>query len=219
MDKNRSTVIVKSGYLFIATNFLLGIFNIAVGLLANSIAITSDAIHSFIDAISGLFIIVSEKFASSVKFTPHRAKIERYTTVLIALIIIVVGIHIAIESAEKIMVPTSPDYSTPTIIVLIASIALKFLLATYLKNRGKSTKSSVLLASGAETMNDTWISIAVLISAVIYLIWHVDIEAYLSVIIAAVIIKIGLEFIFPHLSRHHHHHLEQNPDHDHCGKK
>ena len=109
------------------------------------------------------------------------------------------------------MLDASPTSST--------TIIVKYALATYLKHQGKNHKSSVLLASGAETMNDTWISVAVLISAIIYLIWKVDVEAYVSIFIAVIIIKIGLEFIFPHLSHHHHHHLETDPDHDHCGKK
>ena len=135
------------------------------------------------------------------------------TTIIIAIIIIVVGVDILAESIEKIFVPEEVEYSIPTIIVLIASIATKYLLARYLKTTGISIKSNVLVASGAETMNDTWISIAVLVSAVIYLIWHVDIEAYVSIIIALVIIKIGLEFIFPHISHHHHHHLENTIEH------
>ena len=102
--------------------------------------------------------------------------------------------------------------------MLVISIGLKLALAIYLKKQGQIHKSTVLTASGAETMNDTWISVAVLASVIIYLIWHLDIEAYISIIIAAIIIKIGLEFIFPHISHHHHHPLEQNPDHDHCGK-
>lgn len=219
MEVSRSKVIIKSGYLFILINFLLGIFNILVGLISGSIAIVSDAAHSFIDAISGLLIIISEKLASHHKLADYRTKIERLTTIVISLIIIAVGIHIITESIEKIIAPEPVDYSIPTMIVLIASIIAKYLLAHYLKNNGKSVQSKVLIASGAETMNDTWISIAVLASATIYLIWHVDIEAYISIIIALVIFKVGLEFIFPHLSHHHHHHFESDADHDHCGKK
>ena len=213
MEKSRSSTIVKSGYLFILVNFLLGIFNILVGVISGSLAIVSDAAHSFIDAVSGLIIIVSEKLASHHKFSDHRAKIERITTIVIALIIIAVGVHIVIESIEEIMNPEGVDYSTPTIIVLVASIAVKYLLASYLKNTGKKINSKVLIASGAETLNDTWISIVVLISAVIYLIWQVNIEAYVSIVIALVIFKVGLEFIFPHLSHHHHHHLESDSSH------
>lgn len=219
MKENRSKVIVKSGCLFILTNFLLAVFNIIIGLISNSLAIISDAAHSLIDAISGFLIVISEKIASSKKFTERREKIERTTTIIIALIIIAAGIDILVESIKKIIEPEEVDYSLPVIIILIASIAAKYALAVYLKKQGKKFSSKVLLASGAETLNDTWISVAVLISAIIYLIWKVNIEAYVSIIISVIIVKIGLEFIFPHLSHHHHHHLENNPDHDHCGKK
>lgn len=213
MNNSRSKTIQKSGYFFILTNFLLAIFNIIVGILSNSLAIASDAIHSFTDSISGFLIIISEKLATHHKLTQHRAKIERITTIIIALIITIIGVEIVILSIKNIISPEEVDYSAPTIIVLIVSIIAKYALATYLKKTGKSIKSNVLIASGAETMNDTWISIAVLISAVVYLIWQINIESYISLIIAIVIIKVGLEFIFPHLSKHHHHHLEKNPDH------
>ncbi|MBR3329274.1 cation diffusion facilitator family transporter [Candidatus Saccharibacteria bacterium] len=219
MEKERSKIILKSGYLFILINFLLAVFNLIVGFLSNSLAIASDAIHSLTDSVSGFLIIISEKLATHKKLTDYRAKIERIVTIIIALIIIAVGIEIVIASIKNIISPEEVDYSAPTLIVLVASIATKYLLAAYLKDKGKKFKSSVLTASGAETMNDTMISVAVLISAIVYLIWHVNIEAYISIAISFVIIKIGLEFIFPHLSHHHHHHLESDPDHDHCHKK
>lgn len=213
MKNSRSKTIQKSGYIFILTNFLLAVFNIIVGIFANSLAIVSDAIHSLIDSISGFLIIISEKIANHKKFTEKREKIERITTIIIALIIIALGIELIIDSIKNIITPEELNYSVATIIILIASIAAKFLLAQYLKNTGKSIKSNVLIASGAETMNDTWISIVVLASIIIYLIFNINIESYASILIALIIIKIGLEFIFPHISKHHHHHLENNPDH------
>jgi len=218
MKENRSKVIIKSGSLFILTNFLLAVFNIIIGVLSNSLAIASDAIHSLTDAISGAIIIIGEKLASHHKLSVHRAKIERVTTIIIALIIIMVGAHIVIDSIKNIITPEEVDYSVPVMIVLIASIVVKYALAFYLKKAGKIHHSDVLTASGAETMNDALISVAVLASAIIYLIWHINIESYISIAISIVIIKVGLEFIFPHLSHHHHHHLETDPDHDHCGK-
>ena len=219
MEKSRSKTIVKSGYIFILVNFLLAIFNMIIGVLSNSLAIASDAIHSLTDSVSGFLIIISEKLSTHHKLSKHRNTIERTTTIVIALIIVAVGAEIIVASIKNIILPEDVDYSIPTMVVLVASIISKYLLANYLKTTGRAIKSNVLIASGAETMNDTWISVAVLFSTIVYLIWHFDISPYISLIIALVIIKIGLEFIFPHLSRHHHHHLEQNPDHDHCGKK
>ena len=213
MDKNRTRSIVISGYIFILVNFLLGIFNIVIGLISGSLAITSDAAHSFIDAISGLLIILSEKLANHHKLSDHRRVIERITTIIIALIIIATGVHITIESIEAIISPEEIEYSWPIIVVLIVGLLAKYCLATYLKKTGKKIKSNVLIASGSETLNDTWISAVVLGSALFYLIWHINIEPYVSIIISLVIIKVGLEFIFPHLSHHHHHHLEKNTSH------
>ena len=218
MKKERSAIIIKSGVWFILTNFTLALINAIIGILAGSIAILSDATHSLIDAISGFFVIISEKLATHDKFNSYREKIERITTIIIALIIIITGLHIFIESIEKMLQPEEPDYTAATIIILIVSIALKLALALYLRKRGKEYHSTVLSASGTETMNDTWISIAVLISAIFYMLWHIDIEAYVSLIISVLIMKIGLEFIFPHISHHHHHALETNPNHDHCKK-
>ena len=219
MDHKRSAIIVKSGYLFILTNFLLAAFNLVVGLLSGSLAITSDAAHSLIDAASGFVVIIGEKFAQKPRHAKNRAKIERTTTILIALVILAAGVHIVIEALEKLREPAAaPEYSIFTVIVLLGSIAAKFALATCLNRRGERYRSKVLSAYGAETMNDMLISLAVLTSVMVYFAWHIDIEAYLSLGIALIIFKIGLEFIFPHLSRHHHHPLESSPDHDHCGK-
>lgn len=214
----RSQVIIKSGWLFILVNFLLAFFNLLVGILSNSLAIASDAVHSLIDAISGVLIIVSEKLASKSRFAERREKIERITTIAIAIIIILVGLEMLIASFKNIITPGEVDFSVPTIIILVASIATKWFFAVYLKKKAAQFKSDVLKASGAETMNDAWISIAVLLSVIIYLIWHVNVESYISIVIAFVVIKIGFEFIFPHLSQHHHHPFDSNPDHDHCGK-
>lgn len=212
MEKDRSKIIVKSGYLFVLTNFLLAAFNLVVGLLANSLAVVSDAAHSLIDAISGFLVVVGEKIAKRKK--EKREKIERITTVCIAIIILVAGVHIVIESIEKLSEPDSaPEYSVATIIVLVGSIIAKYALATYLNRRGEQHKSKVLSASGAETMNDMLISLAVLASVLFYYAWGVDIEAYISLGISLVIFKIGLEFIFPKLSKHHHHPLETDPSH------
>ncbi|MBR3131137.1 cation diffusion facilitator family transporter [Candidatus Saccharibacteria bacterium] len=212
MEKSRSKVIVKSGYLFILTNFLLAVFNLAVGFLAGSLAITSDAAHSLIDAISGFVVVIGEKIAKQKK--DKREKIERTTTVTIAVIIIVTGAHIAMEAIEKIAEGDSaPDYSIATIIILIGSIIAKFALAKYLYRRGEHYNSKVLFASGAETMNDMLISVAVFASVLFYFAWGIDIEAYVSIAISLIIFKIGLEFIFPKLSKHHHHPLETDPNH------
>lgn len=196
--------VLKAGTIAILTNLLLAIFKIIIGAISNSLAVMSDATHGLIDTISGIIVIISEKVGSSHKFNKNHEKIEHIGALLIATIIIIVGIHIFIESIEKIITPEDVEYPAPVIIVLIISIVSKLLLGRYLRAAGHQANSDTLIASSVETINDSIISGAVLLSAIVYLIWHINIESYVSIIISAIIIKLGLGIIFPKLSEHHH---------------
>ncbi len=196
--------VYKAGFIAIAINLCLAAFKITIGLISNSLAIMSDAIHGVIDTLSGIIIVISEKLGSTHKFKKNHEKIEHYGALLIAAIIIIVGIHLLIESIESVIEPEQPEYSAPIIIILIISIISKFILGRFLRSTGQKVHSDTLIASSVETINDSIISSAVLLSALIYLVWHINIESYISIIIAIIIIKHGLELIFPHFSKHHH---------------
>ena len=202
---DHSKAVLQAGYIAIATNLLLALFKIIVGALSNSLAITSDAIHGLVDTLSGIIVVASEKLGASKKFINNHEKIEHIGAILIAIIIIAVGIHIIIESIEGIISPSEEiSYSIPTILVLICSIIAKFILGKYLKDTGTKVKSDTLIASSIETVNDSAISGAVLISAIAHLLWQINIEPYISIFIAVIIIKLGLQLIFPKISTHHH---------------
>ena len=206
---------MRAGAISIVTNFVLAGFKIAVGALSNSLAVMSDAAHGLIDAVSGVIVIVGEKLAAHKRYADNRQKIERATTVVIALIIIAAGVHILIEACEKIAEPEPVDYAVPTMIVLVASVAVKLLLGMYLRRKSHEVRAETLAAASVEALNDSLISVAVLTSAVIYLIWGINIEAYVSIAISLLIIKFGLEFIFPQVFHHHHIHHGQ----PHSGKE
>lgn len=202
---NHSKAVLQAGYIAIATNLLLALFKIIVGALSSSLAITSDAIHGLVDTLSGIIVVASEKLGASKKFINNHEKIEHIGAILIAIIIIAVGIHIIIESIEGIISPSEEiSYSIPTILVLICSIIAKFLLGKYLKDTGTKVKSDTLIASSIETINDSAISGAVLISAIAHLLWQINIEPCISIFIAIIIIKLGLQLIFPKISTRHH---------------
>lgn len=205
-ESNHQKTVIQAGAVAIAINLLLAVFKVTIGILSNSIAIMSDALHGLVDAFSGIVVIVSEKLGSSQKNRKSHEEIEHIGSIVIAIIILAVGIHIITESIEKLSRSDAPEYSVPVIVVLIASIIGKLLLGLYLRRTGQKVESDTLIASSVETINDSLISGAVLFSALIYLIWHVDIEAQISLIIALIIIKLGLELIFPKFFKHHHRH-------------
>ena len=202
---NHNKAVLQAGYIAIATNLLLALFKIIVGALSNSLAITSDAIHGLVDTLSGIIVVASEKLGASKKFINNHEKIEHIGAILIAIIIIAVGIHIIIESIEGVISPSEEiSYSIPTILVLICSIIAKFILGKYLKDTGAKVISDTLIASSIETINDSVISGAVLISIITHLLWQINIEPYISIVIAIIILKLGLQLIFPKIFKHHH---------------
>lgn len=204
-DSTHNKTVLHAGYIAIITNLLLALFKVAIGALSNSLAVMSDAIHGLVDTLSGIIVVVSEKLGDSKKFSQKHEKIEHIGAILIAIIIIVVGTHIFIESLEEITSPSEdPSYSLPIIIILASSLVVKLLLGKYLKNTGNKVKSDTLIASSVETINDSIISGTVLLSSVVFLIWQINIEPYISIIISIIIIKFGLELVFPKFFKHHH---------------
>ncbi len=198
MKKNRESIVIKTSIISIITNLLLTGFKAFVGFLANSIAIILDAVNNLSDALSSIITIVGTKLASKAPDKKHPygyGRIEYITSLIISAIVLYAGITALIESIKKIFEPEIQDYSAVTIIILIAGILAKFILGIYVKNKGRAVHSDSLVASGTDAFNDAILSISVLASAIIYLIFHINLEAYVGALVSIFIIKAGLELV------------------------
>ena len=195
---SREKVVIKTSIISILSNIVLASFKAFVGLLANSIAIISDAINNLSDALSSIITIIGTKLAGKAPDKKHPygyGRIEYMTSLVVSAIVLYAGIASFIESVKKIIKPELPDYSTITLIILVAGIIVKFILGLYVKKKGKKVNSDSLVASGIDAFNDGILSISVLVSAIIYIIFNISLEAYVGVILSIFIIKAGLELI------------------------
>ena len=198
MKEIREKVVIKTSIISIFANIILAGFKASVGLLANSIAIISDAVNNLSDALSSIITIVGTKLAlkSPDKKHPYGyGRIEYMTSLLVSTIVLYAGITSLIESLKKIISPEVTDYTTTTLIILIFGIIVKFILGLYVKKKGSDVNSDSLVASGADAFNDAILSISVLLSAVVYLLFKINLEAYVGVILSIFIIKTGVELI------------------------
>ena len=198
MKDNREKTVIKTSIISIISNIILASFKAFVGLLANSIAIMSDAVNNLSDALSSIITIVGTKLAGKAPDKKHPygyGRIEYMTSFIVSAIVLYAGITALIESVKKIIHPEVPDYSTITIIILVAGIIVKFVLGLYVKKKGKDVNSNSLVASGSDAFNDAILSISVLASAIIYMIFNISLEAYVGVLLSIFIIKAGLELI------------------------
>lgn len=195
---NREKAVIRTSIISILANIVLAGFKAFVGLLANSIAIISDAINNLSDVLSSIITIVGTKLAGKKPDKEHpygHGRIEYMTSLVVSAIVLYAGITALVESVKKIINPGEVDYSTITLVILIAAIVVKFVLGIYVKKKGKEFNSDSLVASGSDAFNDAILSISVLASAIIYMLFDISIEAYVGVLVSVFIIKAGIDLI------------------------
>jgi len=195
---DRSTQIIRTSWIGIAANVLLAAFKAGVGILASSVAIVMDAVNNLSDALSSVITIVGTKLSQRPADRKHPfgfGRIEYFSAIIIAVIVLSAGITSLIESVKKIFHPTEPSYTTVTLVVIVVAIAVKIVLGLFVKRKGTQLKSDALIASGSDALFDAIITLATLVSAGIMLLWNVSIDGYLGALISLVIIKAGIEML------------------------
>ena len=140
---------------------LLAGFKDAVGILASSVAIVIDAVNNLSDALSSVITIVGTKLSQRPADRKHPfgfGRIEYFSAIIIAVIVLSAGITSLIESVKKIFNPTEPEYTTTTLVVIVVAIVVKLVLGQYVKRKGEQLKSDALIASGSDALFDAVIT-------------------------------------------------------------
>lgn len=203
-SKSRDAVIVRTSIIGIIANVFLAAFKVFVGLTSNSIAIVMDAVNNLSDAASSVITIVGTKLAGKEPDRKHPfgyGRIEYLSAMMISLLVLYAGITAFVESVKKIINPETPDYSTAALLIVAVAIVVKIVLGRYVKSIGKRVNSDSLVNSGEDATLDSAISASTLVAAVIFLIFHISLEAWLGAIIAVIIIKSGSEMLRETLSQ------------------
>ena len=195
---DRERIIVRTGAVGIVTNIVLASAKALAGYAAGSIAMVLDAVNNLSDSLSSVITIIGTKLANRQPDKKHplgHGRIEYLSQMIIAGIIIYAGITAMIESVKKIITPTESDFRAVTLAVISVAIFVKIGLGLYFRKNGKKARSDLLTASGTDALFDAVLSTAVLISAVVYLVFKFNIEAYVSILISAFILKAGIDII------------------------
>ncbi|MBQ3842774.1 MAG: cation transporter [Ruminiclostridium sp.] len=196
--ESRGKVIVRTGIIGIAANVLLSGFKAFIGITSNSVAVVSDALNNLSDALSSLITIIGTKLAGKKPDKKHPlgyGRIEYMSALIVSAIVLYAGVTAFIDSVKKIITPETPDYSVVSLVILGAAVAVKIVLGTYTKAKGKAVNSGSLIASGSDALNDAILSTSVLASALIYMFFGISLEAWVGAVIALFIVKAGIEMI------------------------
>ena len=197
-SSTREKTIIRTSIVGIIANVFLASFKAAIGLMTHSIAIVLDAVNNISDAGSSLITIIGTKLAGKAPDKKHPfgyGRIEYLSAMTISVIVLYAGITSFTESVKKIIHPEKPDYSIVSLIIVGVAVAVKIILGRYVKSVGVKVKSDSLINSGEDATLDSIISASTLVAAVIFLVFHISLEAWLGAIISVVIIKSGFEML------------------------
>lgn len=195
---NRDKQIIKVSIYWIITNLILVWFKAAVWFIANSIAIILDAVNNLSDALSSIITIIWTKLASKAPDKEHPFwywRVEYFSSVIIAVIILVAWLTSLKESVMKIISPEKADYSIVSLIVIIVAVFVKFFFWKWVKAQWKQLNSWSLIASWTDAISDSYLSLATFIWAIISYFWWISLEWYLWVIISIFILKAAWEIL------------------------
>ena len=201
--ENRSKKIIRTSIIGVLTNIGLVAVKAFVGLIAGSISILMDAINNFSDALSSVITIVGTKLSQKKPDAKHpygHGRIEYLTSLIISIIILIAGSSAIIESILTIIQGNKPTFDTLSVILISIAVVVKILLGLYYRYVGKKVNSEALKGSGIDALFDALLSFATLVAIIVVLIWDVNIEGYVGVIIGIFMIKSGIDVLRTSLS-------------------
>ncbi len=196
--ESRERVIVRTSVVGILANVFLAALKFAIGLAVNSVAVISDAVNNLSDALSSVITIVGTKLAGKAPDKKHPmgyGRIEYLSALIVSAIVLYAGITAFVDSVKKIIHPEEVSYTIVSVVIIAAAVAVKLVLGAYVKKKGKEVNSGSLTASGEDASHDAILSASVLVSALIHMIFHINLEAWVGALISVFIVKAGLEMI------------------------
>lgn len=197
--------IILTSVIGIVVNVALGVIKIIVGSIANSVAVISDAVNNFADSVSSLVTIVAMAISGKGANRKHPfgfGRIEYFSSIIIAVLVLFTGGQFLVESVKKILHPEATSYTTVTLVLLVIAIVAKILLGLYTKRSGKKLNSPNLIASGQDALSDAIITGVTLVAAVVSLIWpNLHIDGWVGALVSIFVLKAGLEILLDVVSK------------------
>ena len=166
---NERKIANKVSFITILGNVLLALFKLMAGIIANSSAMLSDAIHSASDIFSTIVVIIGIKMASKKADKEHPYGHERLECVaasLLSVVLFITGLGIGTESLKTILSKNYTELAVPGILALVAaivSILMKEGMYWYTRYYAKKIDSGALMADAWHHRSDAFSSVGALI--------------------------------------------------------
>ncbi len=156
----------------LAVNVILSAIKFIAGVVANSGAMISDAIHSASDVFSTVIVMIGVKLSAKAEDKDHpygHERLECVAAIILAMLLLMTGIFIGYESVQKILSAETEPLAIPGTLAVVAaviSIIVKESMFWYTRHFAKLIHSEALMADAWHHHSDALSSVGALIGIV-----------------------------------------------------
>lgn len=164
-EHNQASSQIKSvTYLSIVANVALFLIKVVVGLIGGSVSLVADGIHSLSDLSTDGAVLLGHHFGSKEPDSEHQyghGRIETFSAVVIALVLIVVGCGMVYYAGFDIAKGKASEASTVVLVVALISVFGKEALYRITRSAAVKSHSAALYANAWHHRSDALSSVAV----------------------------------------------------------
>ena len=201
MDKKKASFL--EGTISIVVNIALFAFKFWAGAVSGSVALVADAWHTLSDSISSLVVIFGAKLSAKKADKDHpfgHGRWELVSSIIIAVFLGVIGFGFISDSISHLNTKESANFGTFAIVVTIASIVFKELLAQYAFYLGRISGSTTVKADGWHHRTDALSSLVILIGILFKnQFWWID--GALGIVVALMIFYAAYKILMESVSK------------------
>ena len=182
-------------YVGIILNILLSGVKLIVGTISGSVSIVADGINNFTDAVSSIISLVGFKLSVLDADKEHpfgHGRIEYISGMLVAIVVILMGVEVLSSSIRKILNQTETNITSLMLILLFISILVKLYMLRYNSKIGNKINSLTLRAVAIDSLCDVITTSVVLLSAIISIVFEVEIDGYIGIAVSLFILYSGV---------------------------
>jgi len=182
----------------LALNVVVVAGKLVAGLLAGSLSVVSDAIHSSVDSLNNIVGLVVMKYATAEPDEGHpygHAKFETLAAFGIAGFLFVTCYQIALSAIKRVFAhdAPAPEITALTISVIVGTIIANIVVTVYERREGRRLQSAFLIADSSHTRSDVLVSCSVLVGLILIRSGYVWLDPVISLGVAVVIAWSGYQ--------------------------
>ena len=187
-----------SGGVGIFCNLLLFVLKLVAGIITGAVSVLADAFNNLSDAASSIVTLVGFHMAGKPADSEHpfgHGRIEYISGMFVSFVIIIMGYELLKSSVAKIIHPQTIEFDISSALILVFAILLKLWMA-YTNNKiSKKISSKTIKATAIDSLSDCVSTAAVLVGMLLYKFFGWNLDGYLGLVVAVLIIIAGIKTI------------------------